>query len=133
MAEKKWSDYWRKYKSTQSTSYKPPKVKKERSTITISPKLPKIFSKSNLNFPAILMAIFRQWLAQSNKKQDEILKRLTELEKSVLKDYSTKTELSKVEANNSASHATIHTRLDEHAERIVKLETKQETCPGRNK
>ncbi|MBD3155643.1 MAG: hypothetical protein GF368_03235 [Candidatus Aenigmarchaeota archaeon] len=55
MAEKRWSDYWKKYKSDEITK-KPTKSykKKERPTIKITPKVPKISGpKTNVNFKSI--------------------------------------------------------------------------------
>jgi len=60
MAEKKWSDYWGKYKSGsihEKESFNKTKInneKKQRSTLTISPSIPKI-SKPNIDFTGIIM------------------------------------------------------------------------------
>jgi len=60
MAEKKWSDYWGKYKSGyKPQSYNKTKIKvdnKSRATTKISPKLPKL-SNSNINFSGIIMVL----------------------------------------------------------------------------
>lgn len=57
MAEKKWSDYWRKYKSSDKGRPSPKKsVKKERPTVKISPKVPKFSApKTNINFRSIVL------------------------------------------------------------------------------
>ncbi len=58
MAEKKWSNYWGKYRSEDES--KPKSQKGERPTVTISPKIPRISRPkiaSNLNIPSVFMII----------------------------------------------------------------------------
>ncbi|MBL7170015.1 MAG: hypothetical protein ISS48_03275 [Candidatus Aenigmarchaeota archaeon] len=57
MAKKKWSNYWKEYKS--STTPKVNHQRGERPTITISPKIHKLSKpKLNIDFKGILLTIF---------------------------------------------------------------------------
>ncbi len=59
MAEKKWSDYWRKYKSSDKGKPSPKgSTKKERPTIKVSPKIPKISApKTNINLKSVFLIL----------------------------------------------------------------------------
>jgi len=55
---------------------------------------------------------------------------LHEFKYHAIQNYASQEQMRGLERNNSASHATLHSRADLLSERLVKVETVQQQCKG---
>jgi len=87
----------------------------------------------------ILKPMLNQVVIRMEKRFDTIEKQyqkmsndLNDFKFETIKQYASRAELENQERSNTASHATMHGRIDDMSHRVTVIETVQKQCSGCN-